>query len=370
MQTFPLPSISLENAMQMQFRLVDAITRHFNGSALLTQGDLGVVPGLGAPSTTRQAETVIADFFDAPACVLTRGAGIGAIRFALMSTVPSGGRLLVHRAPIYETTKITLESMGITPVEVDYHDPEAIAQALQSDLPLHGALVQLTRQKPDDCYDYAAVISQIKTVCPTLPVITDDNYAVCKVAQIGVQCGADLSCFSSFKLLGPEGIGVVIGQSELIARIRTFQYSGGSQVQGHEAMDVLRGLVYAPVALAIQARVNEELLARLRNGEIPQVKNAFLANAQSKVLLVEFDSEIAEPLLEIAPRYGAVPYPVGAESKYEIAPMFYRISGTFRRYDPALEKRMIRINPMRSGADTVLRILQQSIAELERGRTI
>lgn len=31
--------------MQMQFRLVDAITRHFNGSALLTQGDLGVVLG-------------------------------------------------------------------------------------------------------------------------------------------------------------------------------------------------------------------------------------------------------------------------------------------------------------------------------------
>ena len=60
-----------------------------------------------------------------------------------------------------------------------------------------------------------------------------------------MQCGADLSCFSSFKLLGSEGIGVVIGQSELIARIRTFQYSGGSQVQGHEAMDVLRGLVYA-----------------------------------------------------------------------------------------------------------------------------
>lgn len=65
--------------------------------------------------------------------------------------------------------------MGITPVEVDYHDPEAIAQALQSDLPLHGALVQLTRQKPDDCYDYAAAISQIKTVCPALPVITDDT---------------------------------------------------------------------------------------------------------------------------------------------------------------------------------------------------
>jgi hypothetical protein len=41
--------------------------------------------------------------------------------------------------------------------------------------------------------------------------------------------------------------------------------------------------------------------------------------------------------------------------------MFYRISGTFRNADPTLESRMIRINPMRSGADTILRIIKEAV---------
>ncbi len=65
-------------------------------------------------------------------------------------------------------------------------------------------LVQVTRQKPDDSYALADVIRKIKSVRPDLPIVTDDNYAVMKIPAIGVECGADLSCFSTFKLLGPE----------------------------------------------------------------------------------------------------------------------------------------------------------------------
>ncbi|MPN37556.1 putative protein YhfS [bioreactor metagenome] len=126
-------------------------------------------------------------------------------------------------------------------------------------------------------------------------------------------------------------------------------------------MEVLRGLVYAPVALAIQAEQNELLVETLNSGKIPHVKNAFLANAQSKVLLVEFDQEIAEEVLIEAEKRGAAPNPVGAESKYELVPMFYRVSGTFLKADPTLKKRMIRINPMRAGKNTVLRILEESV---------
>ena len=94
---------------------------------------------------------------------------------------------------------------------------------------------------------------------------------------------------------------------------------------------------------------------------MPGVRHAFVANAQSRVVLVELEEEIAESVLKEAEKLGAAPYPVGAESKYELAPMFYRVSGTFRASDPALEHRMIRINPMRGGADTVIRILKESI---------
>lgn len=78
-------------------------------------------------------------------------------------------------------------------------------------------------------------------------------------------------------------------------------------------------------------------------------------------MLVEFEKEIANIVLEESEKLGAAPNPVGAESKYEMVPMIYRISGTFRKADPTLEKRMIRINPMRSGADTVIRILKESV---------
>ncbi|EJD6490800.1 hypothetical protein M0L06_RS11770 [Citrobacter koseri] len=68
-----------------------------------------------------------------------------------------------------------------------------------------------------------------------------------------------------------------------------------------------------------------------------------------------------EKVLEEAQKRGALPYPVGAESKYEIPPLFYRLSGTFRAARPGLARYAIRINPNRSGEETVLRILRESL---------
>ncbi|MGL5426379.1 MAG: aminotransferase class V-fold PLP-dependent enzyme, partial [Cetobacterium sp.] len=191
-------------------------------------------------------------------------------------------------------------------------------------------------------------------------IVTDDNYAVMKVNKLGSELGADLSAFSTFKLLGPEGVGCVVGKKEYVEIIKKSNYSGGGQVQGHEALDVLRGLVYAPVSLAIQGEVNDELNLMFNSGEIEFIKGAYLVNAQSKVIVVELKENIAEEMLVHAEKLGALPNPVGAESKYEFSPLFYRVSGTFRAADPTLEKRMIRINPNRAGATTIVRILKES----------
>lgn len=359
METYPLNSLSIEEAMQLQFKVVDCITREFEGHEFLNRGDLGVVMGLNKPVTTDKAERVIAHIFDAEACVLVRGAGSGAIRFGLHTMLKAGEKILVHQAPVYNTTATSFSMLGIEAVETDFHSEEEIRRVLTENLDIKAALVQYTRQKPNDHYDMHQVVRAIKET-RDIPVLTDDNYAVMKVKDIGTQCGADLSCFSAFKLLGPEGIGVIVGKRRYIDMLISESYSGGMQTQGHEALDVLHGLVYAPVALAVQAQVNEECVRRLRAGEIPQVKDAFLANAQSKVLLVEFKENIAERVLENAEKLGAAPNPVGAESKYEMIPMFYRVSGTFRKADPTLEHRMIRINPMRAGADTILNIIKKS----------
>ncbi|HAN8006640.1 TPA: aminotransferase, partial [Escherichia coli] len=83
MKTFPLQSLTLNEAQQKQFALVDTICRHFPGSEFLTGGDLGLTPGLNQPRITQRVEQVLADAFHAPAAALVQGAGTGAIRAAL-----------------------------------------------------------------------------------------------------------------------------------------------------------------------------------------------------------------------------------------------------------------------------------------------
>lgn len=366
MRTYPLHSIDLEEAKKLQFKVIDTITKHFDGREILSLGDLGVVKGLNKPTYTKKVENVFAEVFDAEAAILVRGAGTGAIRWGLISFMKSGDTILVHDAPIYPTSKVTIETMGLNVVKANFNNLDNIKEVISKNPEIKGALVQNTRQKIDDSYDLEEVITVIKEGNPNIKIVTDDNYAALKVKKIGNQCGADLGSFSSFKVLGPEGVGVLIGKKDLIDKVYSLNYSGGSQVQGHEAMEALRGLVYAPVALAIQSEVNEELVIRLKSGEVEGVKDAFLANAQSKVLLVELNENIAEDVLELTTKYGAASHPVGSESKYEFAPMMYRVSGTFREADPTLEKRMIRVNPMRSGADTIIRILKSAIDDVKR----
>lgn len=365
MESYPLPSITLEEAMQYQFRMVECIMKEFHGSEVLTRGDLGVVPGINKPVTTLKAEKAIARFFDAEAAILVRGSGTGAIRYALFSALHANDTLLVHTAPIYSTTKTTIEMLGLKLVEANFNDTNEIINVMQRHPEIKAALVQYTRQSMDDRYDIQEVISTIKKV-KAIPIITDDNYAVMKVQKIGSQCGADMACFSTFKLLGPEGIGCIVGKKQYIDRLVKEHYSGGSQTQGWEAMEVLHGLVYAPVSLAIQALTNEELVTRLaRNHEVAGIKHAFLANAQSKVLLVEFEENIAREVLKFAEELGALRNPVGAESKYEMCPLFYRVSGTFRAKDPTLDDRMIRINPNRCGANTIIDLLKECMKKVK-----
>jgi len=361
MKTYPLQSISLEDAMRKQFRMIECITHYFSGSEQLSRGDLGIHQPENQPLTTMKAEKAIAEFFNCEAAILVRGSGTGALRYALAAVLKPGEKILAHNAPVYSTTVSSFEMFGLVPVKADFNDPDAIRETLKEDPEIRAALVQHSRQLIEDSYDLGEVIRTIKE-SKDIPVVIDDNYAVMKVDRIGCELNGDLSCFSTFKLQGPEGIGAIVGKKEYIDRIRAMHYSGGCQTQGHEAMDVLRGLVCAPVLLAVQAKVGEEVVERLKKGEVEGVKDVFIANAQSKVILVELEQPIAKEVLKHAEKLGALPNPVGAESKYEMAPMFYRVSGTFRAKDPTLDERMIRINPNRAGADTVIAILKESIA--------
>lgn len=365
MKTYPLYSRTFEEARELQFKIVDSATRHFTGEEALDLGDLGVRAGTNRPLQTIRVEKVFADAFDAEDAVLVRGAGTGALRWSLVASVDPGQTVLVHDAPIYPTTKVTLDTMGCPVITADFNSDASIDRVCaESGDAIACVLIQHSRQKPDDSYELGHVIERVRAHLGNVPIVTDDNYAATKVRAIGCQLGADLATFSCFKVLGPEGVGVVLGREELVERIRELQYSGGSQVQGHEAMAALRGLVYAPVALSITGATCHEVARRLSEGELPHVRDAFVVNAESKAVIVEFEDEIADQALRRAPSHGAAPNPVGCESKYEFVPMFYRISATFRAKDPTWQRRMIRINVMRSGPDTVIRILRELVEEV------
>lgn len=361
--TYPLKSITLDQAIALQHHIVKMTAANFSGQELLSLGDLGVKQPQNQPIVTHKVEKTISHIFDAKAALLVTGAGTGALRWAIYSALLTGKKVLVHQAPIYPTTKVSLEFAGAKIIKADFNNLKELETVIKSHPDLSLAIVQYTRQKLDDQYDYAKIIKTIKSLNSKIKVITDDNYAIFKTGNTGIDFGADLATFSGFKVLGPEGVGVIIGNQAMIQTIKKANYSGGSQVQGWQAMELLRAMTYAPVALAIQAQVIQTTYDQLIKNPLPEIKNVYIANAQSKVIIIEFKSPIAQKVLASANNQGALPNPIGAESKYEITPLFYRVSNTFSKSIKNAQDYFIRINPNRAGTELIMSILQKAIDE-------
>ncbi|OEV08311.1 hypothetical protein AN218_27025 [Streptomyces nanshensis] len=360
-RTYPLATVPLEDAVAAQFRLLECTARHFEGAQLF-EADAGVVPGAGRPRTTARVEAVLADYFGAEAAALVQGAGTGAIRSALGAVLGPGDPLLIHRAPVYRTTAVTLRGLGVRTHEVDFNDAAALQQALAGG-EFRYAYVQHSRQRLGDSYDPGAVLARCRAA--GVRTVADDNYAVFRVPASGVELGAEASCFSLFKLHGPEGVGAVVGSERLVERVHDDNYSGGGQVQGHQALDALRALTHVPVMWAVQSRTGTELAERLAAGEVPGVAEVRLANVQDRCVVVRLERPVARRLPECAARYGGAPYPVGANSRYEVAPLFYRMSSSSLDEQPELADWTVRINPMRAGAGLVLDILRRALEDLD-----
>lgn len=356
--TYPLIAPTVDQAKATQFRLMECISSHFDGHQLL-QADYGNVPGLGRPETTARVERVLAQFFGVEACALVQGAGTGAIRAMLGSALEPKDKIIIHSGPPYATTRTSLKALNIEQVRVNFNNLQEVKKVLNGLYHAPWAYLQHSRHDIEDSYNPKELIdlfndSQVK-------VLTDENYAVFKVLKIGVELGAYASTFSTFKMLGPEGIGCVLGSNEIIDKIHFDNYSGGGQVQGPQATDAMRSLVLAPVIWAVQAEVVEEVAKRLNSGEVPGISAGLVVNAQDKMILVLTENPIAEKVIELSVKFGAQNYPVGANSRYEVAPFVYRLSGANLEARPELAKYAIRVNPVRAGADQVISILSKSV---------
>ena len=355
----PLEMISFEEEIENQYRLVDIMHRNFKGYDALNEGDYGCHIDGGRPQRTKKVEKVLAEYFRSEDAALVRGAGTGAIRSLCFAMMKSGDRVLVHDASMYYTSRLTLEGIGVKIIKTDFNDIRNILKHVKEGIDV--LYIQRVRQKLSDRYDTVKIIEEVRKIDQKVRIIVDENYAVNKVRYLGSAVGADASTFSGFKLLGMPGISVITGRKEVIDRIHEQNYSGGGQVQGPEASEVLRSLVNNPVLLAVQHRSVDEIVKRLENGEVSHVEKAVKANLEERIILVKLDLPIAREVNREAEKLGALPHPVGSESRYEVQSLFYRVAKVMIEDEPLYEKYVIRINPMRSGPVTVIRILKESI---------
>jgi len=355
-----LKKITLEDAIIEQHRLVDCICDVFKDNQFLSMGTLGINSLDDSSSITRKVEKVLANFFNAEDAVIVRGAGTGAIQEALFSVFEYNRNLLIHDGPVYSTTCVNFEKLSIKVNKIDFNNlnqGKQIRELLDS---VNAIYIQHTRQSVSDVYDLKSLISILKNNC-NHPIIVDDNYATFRVPKIGVELNADLSCFSLFKLSGPIGLGCVVGKKIYIEKIKQTQISGGTKIQDFEALDALRSLGNVHTALAIQGNTVDNLYFQLKQNRILGVKDVYRVNMQSYVLLIEFTCPIADKIILESKKLGAVNVPVGSESRFEIVPLFYTPSRAFLNSHPKLKNRCIRVNPFRSGTDTIIKILREAI---------
>lgn len=377
LRTKGIDQISLEEAIERQYRIAHVLFRHMTATQSLEAGDYGQAAhpdgrpagsGGGRPLRTILVENVIAELFGAEAALLVPGAGTGAIRTAAAAVLAPGGTLLVHDAPVYKTTEATIKMFEYRTIKMDFNHLDGKMAPKAPD----AILIQHIPQKPGDHCRIEKTISFFrKCYGEGIPIITDDNYAVMRARKIGTETGADLSAFSTFKLLGPEGVGCIVGKKRYIEAASKALSSAGCQVQGPAAMEVIRGMIYAPVALAIQKKAITETAERIneKRQDSPAwgkyIEGAFPLEAGHPNIVMILKEPKAGEFLRLCREAGAAGYSVGEESRYDVLPVFTHISSNFIKADPDLDSRCFRINPFRCGPDTVMEILDRVIMGLE-----
>jgi hypothetical protein len=343
--------MSVADATDAQFQLVDFMRRTPIPNSITDR-----------PVQTAWAEAVLARFFAAEDAVLVQGAGTGAVRAMLNASVRPGARVLVHAAPVYRTTEASMRHMGIRPVPYDFNDLTGLAPVIRDIDAVH---LQHAPQRLGDQYELSDVVAAVRASSKSVPILVDENCVVMRARRTGTQLGASASAFSLLKLLAGANIGCVLGSPELVRSIRSDLSSQGSEVRGEDAADALNLLVYAPVTFAIQNEVVKMTATRLNElaaaGELPDLFRAIACQPIVRSVVLVLRRPVARDLL--AWLHAAIPREVWAaeESRYWAGPTFTLGASTFLRDSPELADYTVRINPVRSGPETIIAAVRSAM---------
>jgi cystathionine beta-lyase/cystathionine gamma-synthase len=179
--------------------------------------------------------------------------GMAAISTTLL-TLCSAGSHVVAPAAVYGGTygvlRHVLERFGVTATFVDGTDVEAVRTALR---PETSVVWAETIANPTTA---VADLAALSAVCRTagVPLVVDNTFASPAVCR-PLQWGADLVVHSATKYIGGHGDvtgGALLGDVDLVARVRRARVDLGGGLAPDEAFLLHRGLATLPTRVARQ----------------------------------------------------------------------------------------------------------------------
>ena len=182
----------------------------------------------------------------------------------------AGDPLLIHRAPVYRTTARHPARPGRAGRRGGLQRSAGAARGARVGAVSAGR----TSSTPGSASPTPTTRATVLAACRAAGVrtVVDDNYAVLRVPGVRGRAGRRRLLLLAVQAARPGG-----RRRRRRAR-RTWwsgcardNYSGGGQVQGHQALDALRALTHVPVMWAVQSRVAAEVAGRLAAGEVPGV---------------------------------------------------------------------------------------------------
>ena len=178
---------------------------------------------------------------------MTAASGMSAISAAMWSLLKAGDEVVIDHTLYggsYALFTQGLTKFGVTVRKVDMTDAGLLEQALT---PKTRVVYFETPANPNlRLVDIAGTAKLVRALAPEAVIVVDNTFAT-PLGQQPLKLGADLVVHSATKFLGGHGdllAGVVVGSSELVAKVRNegLRYLNGGTMSPMTAFLVLRGL--------------------------------------------------------------------------------------------------------------------------------
>ncbi|WP_109097058.1 cystathionine gamma-synthase family protein [Aquimarina sp. AU58] len=211
--------------------------------------------------------------------------GMSAISTVLLEFLKPGD-LLVYSNPLYGGTdhfihhfldKIGVHTIGVMPNQSTDEVIKMIEDSGKSDQ-LAMIYLETPANPTNDIVDiekYSQIAKQFSTNDRKALVAVDNTY-MGPLWQHPLQCGADLVLYSATKYIGGHSdliAGAVLGNAELMLRVKTLRTFLGNMVSPHTAWLLLRSLETLKVRMDQQTK-NAQIIADYLNNH-PKIENVY-----------------------------------------------------------------------------------------------